>query len=131
VGDENIFIFGLRTNEVQELYKSGYAPSNYYNSNPDLKRVIDSLHRGFGGVSFSEIADSLLIGRNGAMADPYMVLADFNSYKDTQSALDRAYNDRERWNRMSLINIAKSGFFASDRSVREYADRIWNIKPIY
>ncbi|MGI6702258.1 MAG: glycogen/starch/alpha-glucan phosphorylase [Christensenellales bacterium] len=130
VGDENIFIFGLRAEEVQELYCTGYAPTNYYNTNPDLKRVIDSLHRGFGGVSFSEIADSLLIGRNG-MADPYMVLADFNSYVTIHNELDKAYNDRERWNRMSLINIAKSGFFTSDRSVKEYADRIWNIRPIY
>ena len=130
VGDENIFIFGLRAEEVQELYCTGYAPTNYYNTNPDLKRVIDSLHRGFGGVSFSEIADSLLIGRN-VMADPYMVLADFNSYVTIHNELDKAYNDRERWNRMSLINIAKSGFFTSDRSVKEYADRIWNIRPIY
>jgi len=130
VGDENIFIFGLRSDEVMEMYRNGYAPTNYYNNNPDLKRVIDSLHKGFGGVSFSEIADSLLIGRNG-MADPYMVLADFKSYVDVHGEVNRAYNDRERWNRMSLINIAKSGFFTSDRSVREYADRIWNIKPIY
>lgn len=130
VGDENIFIFGLLSEQVQEMYRNGYQSSNYYNTNMDLKRVIDSLHKGFGGVSFSEIADSLLIGRNG-MADPYMVLADFKSYKNTQAKLDKAYNDRERWNRMSLINIAKSGFFTSDRSVKEYADRIWNLKPIY
>ena len=130
VGDPNIFIFGLLSNQVQDLYRNGYAPTQYYNNNPDLKRVIDSLHLGFGGVSFSEIADSLTIGRNG-IADPYMVLADFQSYKNAHAEINRAYSDRERWNRMSLINIAKSGFFTSDRSVREYADRIWNLKPIY
>ena len=130
VGDENMFLFGLRSHEAQELYRTGYWPTNYYNSNIDLKRVIDSLHKGFGGVCFSEIADSLLIGRNG-IADPYLVLADFESYQNAHTEIDKAYRDRERWNRMSLINIAKSGFFTSDRSVREYADRIWNINPIY
>lgn len=130
VGDENIFIFGLLANQVQELYRHGYAPSHYYNTDANLKRVIDSLHKGFAGVSFTEIADSLLIGKHG-MADPYMVLADFEAYKTAQNDLDKAYNDRERWNRMSLVNIAKSGFFTSDRSVREYAERIWNLKAIY
>ncbi len=129
VGDDNIFIFGLLTHQVQELYRNGYAPTHYYNGNSDLKRVIDSLHAGFNGISFQEIANSLLIGNQG-MADPYMVLADFASYKDAQNKVDNTYKDKTRWNRMSLVNIAKSGFFTSDRSVREYADKIWDLEPI-
>lgn len=130
VGDENIFIFGLLAHQVQELYCKGYAPTYHYDHNPDLKRIIDSLQKGFAGVTFSEIADSLLIGNHG-MADPYMVLADFDSYRNVQQQLDRVYRDRDRWNRMSLINIAKAGFFSSDRSVREYAEKIWNIDSVY
>jgi starch phosphorylase len=126
VGDENIFIFGLLTEEVQRLYQTGYSPTSYYQSNPDIKRIIDSLRAGIGGVGFSEIADSLTIGRNG-VADPYMVLADFDSYRKKQLEVNNVYSDREKWNRMSLINIAKSGFFSSDRSVKEYANRIWKI----
>lgn len=127
VGDENIFIFGLRTEEVNALRQKGYNPTYYYNTNPDVKRVIDTLREGIGGESFKEIADSLLFGR---VPDPYMVLADFADYKEAQTRLDEAYRDRDRWNRMSLVNIAKAGFFASDRSVEEYCDKIWDMKPV-
>ena len=128
VGDENIFIFGLLANEVEELSKNGYEPTSYYHHNARIKAVIDGLHAGIAGVSFGEIADSLTVGSGGA--DPYKVLADFQSYCDAQDRLDRAYSDRERWGRMSLMNTAESGFFSSDRSVKEYADRIWNLKPV-
>lgn len=127
VGDENIFIFGLRTNEVEALKQKGYNPTYYYNSNPDIKRVIDTMRDGIGGESFKEIADSLLFGR---VPDPYMVLADFASYKQAQSDLDFAYRDKDRWARMSLINTARAGFFACDRSVEEYAEKIWDLKPV-
>ena len=127
VGDENIFIFGLRTNEVEALKQKGYNPTYYYNSNPDIKRVIDAMRDGIGGESFKEIADSLLFGR---VPDPYMVLADFASYKQAQADLDVAYRDKDRWARMSLINTARAGFFACDRSVEEYAEKIWDLKPV-
>lgn len=127
VGDENIFIFGLRANEVDALKQKGYNPTYYYNSNPDIKRVIDTMREGIGGESFKEIADSLLFGR---VPDPYMVLADFASYKQAQSDLDVAYRDKDRWARMSLINTARAGFFACDRSVEEYAEKIWDLKPV-
>ncbi|NLZ25748.1 MAG: glycogen/starch/alpha-glucan phosphorylase [Clostridiales bacterium] len=130
VGDENIFLFGLLTEQVRELYRRGYNPSWHYHNNFSIRRIIDSLRAGIGGVSFGEIADSLLIGNHG-QADPYMVLEDFESYKGAQDRVNKAYSDKERWNRMSLVNIAKAGFFASDRAVEEYAKRIWNIKPIY
>lgn len=127
VGDENIFIFGLRAHEVDALKQKGYNPTYYYNNNPDIKRVIDTMREGIGGESFKEIADSLLFGR---VPDPYMVLADFASYKQAQADLDEAYRDRDRWCRMSLVNTARAGFFACDRSVEEYADKIWDLKPV-
>ena len=127
VGDENIFIFGLRENEVTSLREKGYNPTLYYNSNPDIKRVIDTMIHGIGGISFKEIADSLLFVKS---PDTYMVLADFASYKDAQQKLDEAYRDKERWTRMSLVNTARAGFFACDRSIAEYAEKIWDVEPV-
>ena len=130
VGAENIFIFGLRAEQAAELMGSNrYSPSGYYNNDIDLKRVIDLLRAGVGGVSFAELADLLTIGRGGK-PDPFLCVADFRSYVGAHEEIDRAYRDRERWNRMSLVNVAKSGFFAADRAVKEYANRIWNIKPV-
>ncbi len=129
VGDENIFIFGLLADEVEKLYKEGYHPTAYYTGDSRIKKIIDSMRAGIGGVLFSEIADALTIGRGGH-ADPYMCLADFSSYCDAQQRLNDAYLDKNRWGRMSLVNIAKAGFFAADRSVEEYAKRIWNLKRV-
>ena len=129
VGKDNIFIFGLSSDQVRSLYLGGYEPTQFYRNNYRIRRVIDMLRNGIGGVSFKELADLLTIGRGG-MADPYMVLADFDSYSDAHKRLEAAYNDPIVWNRKSLINIAESGFFAADRAVKEYGDRIWNIKPV-
>ena len=129
VGDENMFLFGLLAHEVEEMWRKGYNPTYYYHSNPTIKRLIDALRAGIGGVFFDEIADSLTIGRNGT-ADGFMCLADFESYKNAQQRVNDTYGDREKWNRMSLVNIAKAGFFAGDRAVREYANRIWGLTPI-
>ena len=129
VGDENIFIFGLLASEIEELSKNGYEPTRYYNNNARIKAVIDGLRSGIAGVNFGEIADSLTVG-GGGNADHYKVLADFQSYCDAHDRLDKAYGDRERWGRMSLMNTANAGFFSSDRSVKEYATRIWNLKPV-
>lgn len=129
VGDENIFIFGLLANEIEELCRNGYEPTRYYNNNARIKAVIDGLRHGIAGVNFGEIADSLTVG-GGGNADHYKVLADFQSYCDAHDRLDKAYGDKERWARMSLMNTANAGFFSSDRSVKEYATRIWNLKPV-
>lgn len=129
VGDENMFLFGLLAEQVEEMWRNGYNPSHYYQTNPRIKRLIDGLRQGLGGVSFSEIADSLTIGRGG-QPDGYMVLADFDSYSAAQERVDATYKNREQWNRMSLINISKAGFFAADRAVEEYAQRIWGLKPV-
>ena len=129
VGDENIFIFGLLANEVEKLYKEGYNPTTYYATDKRIKAIIDMMRSGIGDVRFTEVADALTIGRGG-QADPYMCLADFSSYCDAQSRLNDAYLDKYRWGRMSLVNIAKAGFFASDRAVEEYAKRIWNLQKV-
>lgn len=129
VGDGNMFLFGLLANEVEDMWKRGYDPTHYYQANPRIKRLIDTLRHGINGISFGEIADSLTIGRGG-QPDGYMVLADFESYSNAQDRVDATYKDKEMWNRMSLVNIAKAGFFAADRAVEEYATRIWGLKPI-
>ena len=129
VGDENIFIFGLRANEVEQTWRNGYNPTWFYNNDGRIRRIIDALRSGIGGVTFPELADSLTFGYHGT-PDGYLVLADFGSYADMQQKVNDTYLDKERWNRMSLNNIAASGFFAADRSVKEYADRIWGLKPI-
>ena len=129
VGDGNIFLFGMLANEVEELWKKGYHPSHYYQTNPRIKRLIDTLRQGVGGISFGEIADLLTTGRGG-QPDSYMVLADFDSYSAAQERVNATYLDKDTWNRMSLVNIAKAGFFAADRSVEEYAQRIWNLQKI-
>lgn len=129
VGDENIFIFGLLANEIDELNKNGYQASVYYNNNGRIKNLIDAMRSGIANVNYSEIADSLVLGNN-SQADYYKVLADYESYSAAQNRLDKAYCDKERWARMSLMNTANSGFFSSDRSVQEYANRIWNLKPV-
>jgi starch phosphorylase len=129
VGDENMFLFGLLAHEVEEMWRKGYNPTYYYQTNPSIKRLIDSLRMGLGGVTFNEIADNLTVGRGGT-ADGFMCLADFESYKNAQQRISDTYCDKDKWNRMSLVNIAKAGFFAGDRAVREYANRIWGLTPI-
>ncbi len=129
VGDENMFLFGLLADEVAQMWRTGYDPSHYYQTNPRIKRLIDALRHGLNGISFGEIADSLTIGRGG-QPDGFMVLADFDSYSKAQDKVNDTYGDKEKWNRMSLVNIAKAGFFAADRAVKEYATRIWGLKPI-
>ncbi|MBQ2236967.1 MAG: glycogen/starch/alpha-glucan phosphorylase [Clostridia bacterium] len=124
VGDDNIFIFGMHTPEVLALQKSGYSPSPYYNNNPDLKKALDFVGKGINGKSFDNIYNTL---KN---VDHYMALADFADYCKAQTDASIAYNDRDRWNRMSLMNIAKSGIFAADRSIADYANNIWHIEPI-
>ena len=127
LGDENIFLFGLKANEVAELKQRGYQPYEYYMHNSDLKAVIDQLSSGFDDrVSYENITRRLLFGA-GSPADEYLLLADFESYRAAQEQAGLAYLDRKRWNRMSLINIARSGIFAADRSIRDYARDIWNV----
>lgn len=121
VGDENIVIFGMRTEEVEELRQRGYAPGEYYQNDPLIRDLIDTLYEGIGGNKFPEVADSL---KN---IDPYMVLADFRAYVAAQEKIQQLYRQPDVWNRMSLMNIAGSGIFCADRAVEEYAERIWHL----
>ena len=128
VGEDNMFIFGLTSSEVDELWLRGYRSADYYASNERLRRIVNALSAGFGGESFADIASYLLNGHG--VADPYMCLADFESYRLTHEKAVLSYRDRANWSRMSLLNTAASGYFAADRSIREYAEKVWNIKPI-
>ncbi len=128
VGDENIFLFGLHTEEVTDLYRRGYRPADYYNSNPRLRRIIDFMRAGICGESYEDLANSLIA--DSRFSDPYMNLADFESYRQVQQVIGKEYaNDKTRWNQKSLVNIAKAGFFSSDRSIKDYAQDIWTVKP--
>ena len=124
VGDDNIIIFGMQTPEVLRLQKQGYSPYEHYNNNPILRDALDFIGRGFGGMSFDSIYHTLKYN------DTYMALADFADYQAAQKKATALYNDRDVWNKMSLTNIAKSGVFASDRSIEDYARDIWHIKPV-
>ena len=128
LGKDNIFIFGHTAEEVEELWRKGYSSSEYYNANPNLKRAIDSMQAGYAGRSFADIARYLLYSHG--VSDPFMCLADYSFYADAHDRMLEAYADRNRWNKMSLTNIAKAGFFAADRSIREYAENIWGIKHV-
>ncbi|MCD8308610.1 MAG: glycogen/starch/alpha-glucan phosphorylase [Clostridia bacterium] len=132
VGNDNIFIFGLKSNEVDDIWKSGYSANKYYNDSPRLRRIIEALIIGFNGQSFSDIAAYLTTGTSSSpIADPYMCLADFTSYNKTQQDISNLYtNNKKKWNQMSLRNIAASGIFSADRSIKEYAENIWNLKPV-
>ena len=128
-GKDNIYIFGLNTNEAEDLWRNGYIARDFCHRSERLRRVIDRFYSPIGGQNFSHIADYLIGGGYG-IADPYMCLADFDAYYNTyRRALDD-YADTQRWSRMSLMNTATSGVFASDNSINKYADEIWHATPI-
>lgn len=127
-GNDNMFIFGLNRNEVEDLWTKGYHSAEYYANNPRLQHIIDRLGIGFAGQSFANIGSYLLSGH--AVADPYMCLADFESYRTVHEKALAIYGDKMRWNRMSLMNIASAGYFAADRAITDYAENIWNLKRL-
>ena len=124
VGDDNIFLFGLKTPEVQQLQRTGYDPKQYMNNNEVLKNALEFINSGVNGKSFGEIYSSLV------NVDQYMALADFADYQNAQRASAEAYLDKERFARMSLMNISGAGVFSADRSIMDYANNIWNTKPV-
>ncbi|MBQ7770550.1 MAG: glycogen/starch/alpha-glucan phosphorylase [Clostridia bacterium] len=130
VGNDNIYIFGLKADEVSEIWRNGYSASVYYNNDPNLRKIIEALIIGFNGESFADIANYLLTGS--PVADPYMCMADYESYLATQAEMSRLYaTDKRSWNQKSLRNIAAAGYFAADRSIKEYAENIWNLKALH
>ena len=128
VGPDNFFLFGLTTDEVFALKKSGYNPRDYYEGNPELRRAIDAIADGTFSEGdsqlFRPIIDELL------ERDKYMLLADYASYMECQTLASQAYRDPERWTRMSILNSARSGFFSSDRAIRQYCKEIWQVDPL-
>ena len=121
-------MFGLTTEEVAALRNNGYRPSSYYESNPELRAVLDLIREGFFSrgdtAQFRPIVDELLNW------DTYMLLSDFQSYIDCQATVAHAYEDFRHWSRMSILNVARSGVFSSDRTVSEYAQEIWNVPRV-
>jgi starch phosphorylase len=127
VGAENFFLFGLTTPEVAEVKAAGYRPREYYHANERLREVIDfiasdELGRGDAGM-FRPIVENLLGD------DPYMLMADYQSYIDAQERVSELWSDQRAWTRMSILNSARMGKFSSDRSIRDYCERVWNITP--
>jgi starch phosphorylase len=128
VGAENFFLFGLTADEVQNLRTKGYNPYEFYQSNQDLRTVIDTIASGIFSHHdphlFKPLVDALLYH------DEYMVLADYQSYMDCQDLVDQAFRDTIRWTRMSIINTSRMGKFSSDRAIQEYCQHIWKATPL-
>ncbi|MCI5746835.1 glycogen/starch/alpha-glucan phosphorylase [Eubacterium pyruvativorans] len=129
VGDDAIFIFGQKADEVQKNLAAGYRSLDIYESNPAVKAAVDRLGEGFAGTDFHKLKDYLLRPTY-SIADPYMCLKDFDDYCRVHQEIQDAYEDRDRWNSMSIRNIAMAARFAADRSIRDYAREIWHTKPI-
>lgn len=129
VGEDNIVIFGMNAKEVTDLYaQGGYNPKEIYESNPFLKEVLDQLTNGFfdnvAPNEFQMIRDNLL------EKDNYFILKDFNSFALAQEKINELYKDQKKWTHMSIVNVAKSGFFTTDRTMRQYNEDIWKLSPI-
>jgi starch phosphorylase len=129
VGEENIFIFGLKSDEVSRRRREGQDPRSYYNGNAELKKIIEMIQNGFFSPEepnlFKPIIESLL-----NQGDHYMVLADYESYVKCQEKISQTFLDRDKWLKMSILNVANMGKFSSDRTIKEYAKEIWDAKSI-
>ena len=133
VGKENIFIFGMSADEVQQKNMDGYDPWMVYNMNQEVRMALTSLIDGTFGPDtnqFRELYDALLTGFGGSRPDEYYVLEDYADYARAHWEIDAAYRDGERWARMAIMNTAKSGKFSSDRTIRQYAEEIWNLPEV-
>lgn len=128
VGNDNIYIFGLTSAEVDDLWRRGYSSMLYYKVDPKLKAAVDRIAEGFAGEDFTGIVNYFLA--NNKIPDPYMCLADFESYVKASDRIMLDYSNRNEWTKRSLLNIAAAGKFSSDRSIKEYADNIWGIEQV-
>ena len=128
VGEENFFLFGLTAEQVFALKETGYNPMEYYLSNPQLKTAIDQIGSGYFSSGdrelFQPIVDSLLTH------DEYLVMADYETYIDCQERAEKTYLDEETWTRMAILNVARCGYFSSDRTMQQYCDDIWVVEPV-
>ena len=129
VGRENIFIFGLTTPEVADLRHQGYNPWDYYQANAELKLVLDMIGSGYFSPDephrFQPVVEALL-----HHGDHYLLLADYASYIACQESVDKLYRDPARWTKQAILNVAGMGKFSSDRTIREYAEKIWRVVPV-
>jgi starch phosphorylase len=125
VGPDNFFLFGMTADEVTSLRAKGYHPRDYYESDPGLKQAIDLIRSGYfsggNGDVFRSFTDLLL------NSDPYFVLADYASYIACQQEVSKAYKNKKSWTKKSILNVARMGYFSSDRSIRDYCKHVWNI----
>jgi starch phosphorylase len=126
VGEENFFLFGKTADQVDQIIAMGYQPREIYDQNEHLRNVIDLINSGIFSHGdrdmFRHLTDNLLI------SDPFLVCADFQDYLDCHIGVDECYRDQEQWLRKSILNVARSGRFSSDRAIREYSKDIWNIQ---
>ncbi|MEL7501731.1 MAG: glycogen/starch/alpha-glucan phosphorylase [Cyanobacteria bacterium J06554_6] len=127
VGEDNFFLFGLTVDEVDQLKAQGYYPRSYVENSPALQTIFHQLETGFfshgDGNLFRPLVDNLL------NHDPFFLLADYQAYVDCQSSVNQAYSDTQHWTRISILNSARMGYFSSDRSIRDYAQKIWQVEP--
>jgi len=128
VGDENFFLFGLKADEVNDVRRQGYDPQAYYRNSTDLKEAVDLIASGHFSAGdkglFAPLVDTLL------QRDDYLLFADYQSYIHSQDQVSAAFLDEHSWTRKSILNVARMGKFSSDRSIREYCDKIWKVKPV-
>jgi starch phosphorylase len=128
VGDDNIFIFGLLADEVVKLKSSGYNPKTYYEKNPELKQVVDMIATNYFNQKEYGIFDDMVRGL--LNIDYYLLFPDYQSYVDAQDKVAELYLDKKEWTKKSILNVARVAKFSSDRSVDEYANKIWKVKPV-
>jgi starch phosphorylase len=129
VGEDNIFIFGMTVEEVEALRAKGYDPGKIYEKDEEIRHLVDWLGSDYftqgEQYAFAPLHHSLLDG-----GDPYLVLADYRSYAECQARVDAAYRDQSKWAEMAILNTARIGKFSSDRTIREYAEQIWNLPAV-
>ncbi len=135
VGPENCYIFGMKSKEVEALYASGtYRALDIYETNAELRRALNMLFDGSltpeNPKMFEGLYRALVFSDNGGLADPYLVLRDFGSYQQCQSRITNDYKNREQWTRKEIMNVAMSGVFSSDRTIQEYNEKIWHLRPL-
>ncbi|NET51702.1 MAG: glycogen/starch/alpha-glucan phosphorylase, partial [Merismopedia sp. SIO2A8] len=126
-GAENFFLFGLTAPEVTQLKAQGYNPRRYSQTNPRLKEAMDLIASGHFSQGDSDLFQPLLDKL--LQSDPFMLMADYQSYVDCQQTVSQTYRDMDQWTRMSILNAARTGKFSSDRSIQDYCDTIWQVEP--
>jgi len=127
VGAENFFLFGLSSDEVAQAKRAGYSPRTVLAGDPELASILEEIRSGALTPDDPHVLEPLVSSL--IEHDPFLVLADFRAYVEAQGRVSRAWQDPDEWSRQAVLNVARSGYFSSDRSIREYAQKVWNMKP--